>query len=89
LQISNKPALRSIIIISIITTGLFSLTIWTHTYNNVFAKNYKPKAEEQVNNCGNNALPSNITCSNLGPDTAIQGNINNMTIMHYSHLPFP
>jgi hypothetical protein len=90
LQISNKPALRCIIIIFlIITAGLFSLTIWTRTYNNVFAKNYKHKAEDQVNNCGNNALPSNMTCSNLGPDTAVQENINNMTIMHYSHLPFP
>jgi len=89
LQISNKPALRSIIILSIITAGLFSSTIWIHTYNNVFAKIYKHKAEEQVNNCGNNALPSNITCSNLGPDATVQENINNMTIMRYSHLPFP
>ena len=86
---TNKPALRSIIIFSIIAAGLPTLTIWIHIYDNVFAKNYKPKVEEQVNNCGNNALPSNITCSNLGPSTAIQENTNNMTIKHYSHLPFP
>ena len=88
MKISNKPTLV-FIIISIIAAGLFTLTIWNHTYNNVFAKNRNPKTEEQVNNCGNNALPSNITCANLGPNSEIQENINNMTIMHYSHLPFP
>jgi hypothetical protein len=87
LQISNRPMLVSII--SIIAAGLFTMTILTHTNNNVFAKNYNPKTEEQVNNCGNNALSGNITCVNLGPNTEIQKNINNMTIMRYSHLPFP
>ena len=86
LQIKNKLALLSAI--SIVVVGLFTLALGTGV-NNVFAKNYKPKIEQQINNCGNNALPANITCSNLSPNAEAQRNINNMTIVHYSLLPFP
>jgi hypothetical protein len=87
LQIKNKLAL--LIAISIVVVGLFTLTLLTGVNNNVFAKDYKPKIEQQINNCGNNALPANITCSNLSHNAEAQKNINNMTIVHYSLLPFP
>lgn len=87
MQIKNKRAL--LVTISIVVAGLFTLTIGTGVNNNIFAKNYKSQTEQQVNNCGNNALPANITCSNLSPNTQVQKNINNMTIVHYSFLPFP
>jgi hypothetical protein len=77
------------IIIFTVVSGLFSLTIGIYANNKIFAKNYKPQKVEQVNNCGNNAGPTNITCSNSDPNTQIQRNINNITMTKYSFLPFP
>jgi len=87
LQIKNKLALLSAI--SIVVVGLFTSTLGVEVNNDLFAKNFKPNTEQQINNCGNNALPANITCSNLSPNTEAQKNINNMTIVHNSLLPFP
>lgn len=87
LQIKNKIAL--LVITSIVVAGVFTLTIGIGVNNTVFAKNYKPQTEQQVNNCGNNASPANITCSNLSPNAEVQKNIDNTTIVHYLFLPFP
>jgi hypothetical protein len=87
LQIKNKLALP--VTISIVVVGLFTSTLGVEVNNDLFAKNFKPNTEQQINNCGNNALPANITCSNLSPNTEAQKNINNMTIVHNSLLPFP
>ena len=54
-----------------------------------YLEKYKAHTTEQVNRCGNNALPTNVTCSNLDLSIERQENINNMTIMNYSFLPFP
>lgn len=78
-------------IVFTIATGLllFILTIGTYSYDNIFAKKYKTPTVQQVNDCGNYGLPTNITCSNSGFHTDGQENINNMTIVNYSPLPFP
>ncbi len=77
------------IVIFAVVSELFTLTIGIYANNKVFAKYYKPQTVEQVNNCGNNAVPTNITCSNSDPNTQIQKNINNITMTKYSFLPFP
>ena len=77
-------------IIFTLSAGLFISTIGTYADNSsVFAKKYKAQTVEQVNGCGNNALPTNVTCSSSGLNTEKQENINNMTMIHYSLLPFP
>jgi hypothetical protein len=70
LQIKNKLALP--VTISIVVVGLFTSTLGVEVNNDLFAKNFKPNTEQQINNCGNNALPANITCSNLSPNTEAQ-----------------
>lgn len=87
-MIDNKLAL--VTIISMISVGLFTLTMGTYVDdNNVFAKKLKTRIGEQVNDCGNNVLTTNVTCSNSGSNSEGHENINNMTIVHYSFLPFP
>jgi hypothetical protein len=51
-------------VIFTIAAGLFILTIGTFVDNEVSAKKYKASTIEQVNRCGNNALPMNVTCTN-------------------------
>ncbi|HEY7571247.1 MAG TPA: hypothetical protein VH796_07760 [Nitrososphaeraceae archaeon] len=70
MQIKNKLALP--VTISIVVVGLFTSTLGVEVNNDLFAKNFKPNTEQQINNCGNNALPANITCSNLSPNTEAQ-----------------
>ena len=87
LVIDNELAMLTIIFT--IVTGLFTLTIGTYADNEASARKYKAQTVEQINGCGNNALPTNVTCSNSVSNTKGQENINNMTIVHYSFLPFP
>ena len=57
------------IIISIISVGLLIVVIGTDTDNNALAKKYKKtKTLAQLNNCGNQLLPTNITCANYNSD---------------------
>ena len=57
--------------------------------DSVFAKKYRNRIVEQVDDCGNYELPINETCSNSGLNIEEQENIDNMTTIHYSLLPFP
>ena len=77
------------IIVSIMSAGLV-VAIGIDTDNNALAKKYKKtKTLAQLNNCGNQLLPTNITCANYNSDSEGRENYNSMGATNPSPLPFP
>jgi len=86
----NSKIIGLIIIISIISVELLIVVIGTDTDNNALAKKYKKtKTLAQLNNCGNQLLPTNITCANYNSDSEGRENYNSMGATNPSPLPFP
>ncbi|MGA9843705.1 MAG: hypothetical protein WBP64_18140 [Nitrososphaeraceae archaeon] len=77
-------------ITSIINTWLIILTLGIDVDNSsALAKKYKILTVQQVNDCRNYQLSTNVTCSNSDLNSEQQESINNFTIVYHSFLPFP
>ncbi|MGC2597944.1 MAG: hypothetical protein WA395_07420 [Nitrososphaeraceae archaeon] len=86
----NSKIIGLMIIVSIISAGLLIVAIGIDTDNSALAKKYKKtQTLAQLNNCGNQLLPTNITCANYNSYSEGHENYNSVGATNPSPLPFP
>lgn len=84
----NSKVLALMATICIITAVLFLVTSVIDTDGTALAKQYrKTQTVAQVNSCGNQILPANVTCSNSNSE--VQGSDNGVNTEIRLSLPFP
>ena len=80
----------NLVIIFVISAGLLVVAIGIDTDSNALAKKYKKsQGAVQLNACGNQLVPTNITCANYSSDAEGHENYNNVRTSNPSPLPFP